>query len=145
MNKAMLNIIIMVAIILGINFFSQVQASDFKIIVNKNNPVSTLSKTKVSQFFLKKDTEWDHGLKVLPVDQLESSYIRKQFSKDILGKSILSISAFWQNKIFTGRAVPPVIKASDNEVIAYVKINPGAIGYISSSISIGGVKVVNVE
>lgn len=145
MKQRILNIVIMSAFVLGTSVFSQVHASDFKIIVNKNNPVSTLSKTKVSQFFLKKDTEWDHNLKVLPVDQLESSSIRELFTEDILGKSILSISSYWQNKIFTGRAVPPVIKASDSDVIAYVKANPGAIGYVTTSVSTSEVKVLNIE
>jgi hypothetical protein len=56
------------------------------------------------------------------------------------------IAEFWRQQIFSGRNVPPVEKASDSEVLEFVRSNPGAIGYVSSSTSPApDVKVVVVN
>lgn len=124
---------------------SVVQAQGYKIIINESNPVTSLTKAKASKLFLKKVTKWDDGNKVLPVDLAESKTARKNFTKDVHGKSIAAIKAYWQKQIFSGRAVPPPEKANDAEVLAYVKANSDAIGYVSSSASTGGVKVVEIS
>ena len=60
------------------------------------------------------------------------------------GRSAKQIESFWQQQIFSGKDVPPEQKASDAEVIAWVKANPGAIGYVSAGSAVSGVTVVKV-
>ncbi len=56
------------------------------------------------------------------------------------------MESFWQQQIFSGKDVPPEKKKSDAEVIEFVSANPGAIGYVSVSASLGdGVKAVSVS
>ncbi len=125
--------------------FIEAGSTSVKIIVHPSNPVSTLKKEQVSNFFLKKTTSWESGRKVLPVDQGESSPARINFTEEIHGKEIHSVISYWQKQIFSGRDVPPVEKNSDREVISYVLENPDAIGYVSEGTSVGdGVKVVKV-
>jgi ABC-type phosphate transport system substrate-binding protein len=116
----------------------------FQIVVNEANPVSALSRQQVSDLFLKKNTQWPGLGLVLPVDQPEASAVRDSFNREIHGKSSSAVRAYWQQRIFSGRDVPPVEKDGDAEVLAYVRKNPGAIGYISSTSSTAGVKVVEV-
>ena len=60
--------------------------------------------------------------------------------------SVQMIAEFWRQQIFSGRNVPPVEKASDAEVLDFVRGNPGAIGYVSASTSLApDVKVVTVN
>ena len=103
-----------------------------------------MSKAQVSKLLLKKTTKRDDGTKALPVDQRADAAVRIDFSKEILGKSVSSVKSYWQKLIFSGRAVPPPVKASDAEVVAFVKANPGAVGYVSASTSVDGVKVLKV-
>lgn len=129
-------------------FGSLVQAQDsgsYKIIVNAANPVSSLSKDQVSKLFLKKVTKWDHGKSALPVDLIDTP-VRQKFSEEIHGKKVSAIKAYWQQKIFSGREVPPPEKASDEEVLSYVQANPDAIGYISGSAAVDNakIKVLNI-
>lgn len=138
-----------VLIVLGIlltigTLFSQTGTS-YKVIVNKDNPVSELSKDKVSKLFLKKTKKWDNGDKVNPVDLFSDSSIRKSFTKQVLGKTVGAIKAYWQKKIFSGKGIPPAEKNNDREVIAYVKSKPGAIGYVSANANTNSVKVVKVN
>jgi len=118
--------------------------SDVKIIVNSGNSVSALTKAEVSQYFLKKKKKWGAG-KVKPVDQKDSSSVRKAFSKEYLGKKVSAIKKYWMEKMFAGRDNPPKIKVSDSAVISYIKDNEGAIGYVAASADTTGVKVITVK
>ncbi len=121
------------------------EAGDYKVIVHPSVPVSSLSRAAVSSYFLKKVEHWPDGTLVAPVDQTPSSALRQAFSKEILDKSTEMVGAYWQKQVFSGRATPPPAKASDAEVIAFVKSSPGAIGYVSASASTAGVKEIRVE
>ncbi len=110
-----------------------------RIIVNQANPTSALSKAKVSELFLRKATTWDDGQPVLPVEQMDSSPLRETFAREVLG-----MSASAAQQAASHRGDPPVSVASDREVLAYVRLKPGAIGYISASTPIQGVKVIAI-
>ena len=118
----------------------------FVVVVSASNPVSSITRDQASKLFLKKTPTWDNGRgEVVPVDQPEGSAVREAFTKAVLRKSVSAVKSYWQQQIFSGRGVPPTEKASDSEVINYVRSNPNAIGYVSpSAVSGGGVKVVNV-
>jgi ABC-type phosphate transport system substrate-binding protein len=119
----------------------------FTVIVNADNPATTLKTKEISKLFLKKVKLWEQTKEpVLPVDQVETTDIRNDFSQDILGKKQVAIKAYWQKQIFSGRGVPPPEKDSDEAVLEYVDANPGAIGYVSASANLEGyhVKVVKI-
>ncbi len=118
-------------------------AADFKVVVNSANPVTALPRDTVKRMFLRKTTAWPNGQAVAPVDLQASSESRRAFSRVILSKDPGEIVAYWNQQIFSGRALPPPSRASDSEVLAYVRDNPNAIGYVAAGAKIGeGVKVV---
>jgi ABC-type phosphate transport system substrate-binding protein len=141
----MKKIAIVLAVMIATMIIAQ-EAKSYKIIVNDSNPINSISKKDLAKIFLKKLTKWDNGSTILPVDQVETATVREAFSKDVLKKTIAATKAYWQEQIFSGRGVPPPEKASDKEVIDYVKANPGAIGYVSQNATIpsSGVKVIEV-
>jgi ABC-type phosphate transport system substrate-binding protein len=106
-------------------------ADAFKVIVNRANTAASLRRSEVSDLFLKKATRWPQGGAAAPVDQSLASPVRKAFSKVVLGRGVDAVQNYWQQQIFSGRAVPPHVKASDAEVVAFVQSTPGAIGYVS--------------
>jgi len=115
----------------------------YRIVVNPTNPVSSLSRTQVSKLFLDKGT-WDDGAAVSPVDLLPSSPVREGFSKDVLGLPIpAAVDRMRETAKLSGVNPPPAL-ATDREVLAYVRLKPGAIGYVSLSADVSGVKVVSV-
>jgi len=120
-------------------------AAPFYVVVNEANSISSLSYDELSDFFLKKSSRWNHGGLVEPVDQRESTPVREIFTRNVHRKSAAAVRAFWQLRIFSGRDIPPPEKTSDAEVIAYVRNNPNAIGYVSAAVSMAGVKVVAVH
>ena len=133
--------VILFVVCLSVVFFNSLsdanETGSFKIIVHASNPNSKLTKEDVSKLFLKKVKRWKESDEaVLPVDLVEDSPVREKFSKEIHGRKISSIKAYWQKQIFSGRGVPPEEKKSDEEVLEYVSENAGAIGYISESVEI---------
>jgi ABC-type phosphate transport system substrate-binding protein len=114
----------------------------FRVVVHPSNKAAQgLTRGLVSQLFLKKTTRWADGKRVLPVEPADLS-VREKFARKIHGKSAVAVKSFWNQQIFSGREVPPIEKATDAEVIAYVKANPEAIGYVGSGADVAGVAII---
>lgn len=118
--------------------------ADWKVIVHPSNPVSSISKSRLSRFLLKAQTSWDNGTKVLPVDQKVTSGTRDAVSRAVHGKSARVIKNWWNQQIFAGKGVPPPELGGDAKVVAFVLGNPGAIGYVDGAASTGDAKVIAV-
>ena len=119
---------------------------EFKIVINQANSTSSITTDGLSQCFMKQGNTWISGYPVIPVDQAASSDVRRAFSGAVHGRDVNAIKSYWQRQIFSGRGVPPAEKASDQEVLAFVRANPGAVGYVSADTDvITGVKVLEIS
>lgn len=120
-------------------------AADFIVVINAGNPQAALPAAEVSKMFLQKTPRWQSGARVMAVDLPEESPARASFSKMIHERSTAAVKAYWQKMIFSGRDVPPPEKTSAAEVLAYVRANPGAIGYVPAGTPLpDGVKALRV-
>lgn len=136
---------ILLALLAAAAWHGAALAADYKVIVNNANSKSSLVKKEISLLFMKKTPQWSDGTPVVAVDQTEKSAVRERFTLEIHGKSVSAVKSYWQQQIFSGRDVPPVEKSSDAQVLAFVKQNAGAIGYVAASADTAGVKVVTVQ
>lgn len=128
-----------------ISFLTIGISAQYQVIVHKSNTATTITKGEVASYFLKKKKKWASGQKVVPVDQRSNSAVRKAFSSAVVGKSVGAMKSYWQQAVFSGRGTPPVEKASDQDVINFVKSNPGSIGYVSSGANVSSVKVIKIN
>ncbi len=119
--------------------------AEFVLVANPSVSTTALSRSEASRIFLRLQSEFPDGGHARPVDQAKSSPLRDAFSREVLGKSVASVEQYWTQAIFSGRAVPPVEKRTDADVLAYVRENPGAIGYVSTSASMEGVKRISLK
>ena len=134
--------VIVISLLMGL-IPGTAEAASFRVIVHDSNPIDSISKSDLADYFLKKKTRWQSGRAITPVDQSEKSPARDQFSRNVLGKEVPWVKSYWQRMIFSGRATPPAELSSDAEVLAFVSSNPDAIGYLEGSGSAGsGVKVI---
>jgi ABC-type phosphate transport system substrate-binding protein len=117
----------------------------FRVVVDPENPATELTREVVAEVFLKASTRWPDGATIKPVDQKPEAAVRKAFSERILKRTIPAVRSYWQQRIFSGRDVPPPELESDEAVIRYVRENRGAVGYVSGATSPGGTKVVSVK
>src|SRR5687767_4547048 len=121
---------VLVAVIIGQPTFalttSAQEGGGFKIVVNSQNPVSSLSNAQLLNLYTRRTKSWDDGQPVQPVHQV-SNVVRDAFARDLPGSATVA----------TGEPPTPAV-ASDRDVLAYVRLKPGAIGYVSSSASVDG-------
>jgi len=117
----------------------------FRILVHPENPATSVSKDFVTDVFLKRLTRWHDGETAHPVDQRADSMVRKSFSDSVLRRSVAAVKRYWQQRIFSGRDLPPPEFDSDEAVVGYVLKHRGAIGYVSVSAKLDRTKTVTVQ
>lgn len=116
----------------------------FRVIVHADNALGVMLSSEVSSIFLKRKAQWENGVPIEPVDLSGEPEVREAFSGAIHGRSTANIRSFWNQEVFSGRAVPPLELATSRDVLEYVRSHPGAIGYVSSQASLVGVRAVSV-
>jgi ABC-type phosphate transport system substrate-binding protein len=122
----------------------QPEAAPYRVIVHPDNPVTSVDRQFLADAFLKKVTRWPDRRVVHPVDLLPSSAPRGQFTKEVLKRSVAAIKAYWQQRIFSGRGVPPPEFGDEAHVVAYVLKYNGAVGYVSAAADLEGAKAITV-
>ncbi len=125
-------VVLLLAAGLTLGVPASAQTLSYRVIVNAENPIGSVSRQLLLRIFLKQTTQWPDGQAAQPVDQAEGASVRDEFSSDVLGRTVPAVKSFWQRQIFSGAAVPPVEKDSDTAVIAFVRLHAGAVGYVGS-------------
>jgi ABC-type phosphate transport system substrate-binding protein len=120
-------------------------AQAFKVIAHESVTDAELPKDVVTKIFLKQAPKFPSGVAAKPVDLKKENPVRAEFSTAVLGRAVGAVETYWQQQIFAGKDVPPPSKATDDEVIAFVRATPGAIGYVSAGAATSGVKVITVK
>lgn len=124
---------------------SAASATSLKIVVNPGVPGKSIKKQVLGQIFLRTVVKWGDGTPIKPVDRSLTSSLRIEFSKAFLGLTALEVQHHWRREISRGN-IPPPVKGSDEEVIAFVAASPGAIGYVSEATPTPEtVKVLEIE
>lgn len=117
----------------------------FRVIVHPNNPLRSADRAYVADAFLKKLTRWQDGEPIRPVDLRADNPVRRRFSENVLKRSVGAVRSYWQQRIFSGRDVPPPELESDENVVGFVAKFPGAIGYVSGAAKLSGVRELSLE
>ena len=125
--------------------WADAQPDGFVVIVNAQNPISGAQRALLSQIFLKQITRWEDGEIVRPVDLSPDSLVRRTFSRDVIGRSVAAVRHYWQPRIFSGRDVPPAELDSEEAVLHYVAKYRGALGYVSPTVTLAGLKKLSVR
>ena len=61
-------------------------------------------------------------------------------------RSVPAVKNYWQSMIFSGRGTPPPEAQLPDQVLAFVRADPGAVGYVPADTELGeGVKVLAVN
>ena len=119
-------------------------AQEFKLVAHPSLAVDAIDAPTAQKVFLKQVAKVA-GAAVTPVDQAPSAAVRDAFSKKVVGRPVGAVQQYWQQKIFSGGDVPPATKASDKDVLEFVKSTPGAIGYVSAAAGTDGGKVLALK
>jgi ABC-type phosphate transport system substrate-binding protein len=117
----------------------------YRIVVNPDNPLTVVDRADLARVFMKMVTSWPNGTPATAIDQPRTAAVRAAFSRDVHKMDVDAVVARWATLVYAGREMPPPVKASDQEVLDFVRHNPGAVGYVSTEAPTEGVKVISLR
>jgi len=119
---------------------------DLVFIVNEQTPATSLTRSDISNLFLKKRREWSDGTSVRFIDRKEGSLPRNIFLKQFLKRSTRDLDLYWiGQKLYSGDSAPIQVD-NDTSVMAFVASLKGAMGYVNSGTPlIEGVKKIEIK
>jgi len=120
----------------------QALAGNVRIIANPSVQAESISAAEVKSVFLEERHSLRDGTHVEPV--LSGGPAHTAFLKEFLGHSDDTLQEYYRALVFTGKGLMPKALRSDEEVVAYVARTRGAIGYVSATAAVEGVKTLTV-
>lgn len=126
-------------------FAAHSRADQIVVIVNESNPLQSISKDQLRDYFLKKTKTWPDGSPVKFFDRREESRERNLFLNNFIERSSREVETFWiGQKLYTGHSAPTQV-SSDSMTMALIARFPGAISYLSSEVPLkSGLKKIQV-
>jgi ABC-type phosphate transport system substrate-binding protein len=106
-------------------------ADAFKVIVNSRMTGRTVSRETLAAVYLGKVERWGDGKPIAVVDLSTTSPVRAAFSQSVVGMSVISVRLYWTRTMVTDH-FPPIVRTTDEDVIAFVGVRTGAVGYVSA-------------
>ena len=116
--------------------------AEILVIVNKDNPIEELSRREIIDLYMGRNLYFADGKLALRLDQPPTSDERQLFYQALVKKSVAQVNAYWAKLLFTGRASPPMLMGSNEQLLDTIRNNRNAIGYIDKASLDSSVKVV---
>jgi len=130
LRRVLLSVFVLSAALLAGQPPADAGATPYRVIVHPQVKGGRIARGALSSIFLKQAPKWNDGSAILPVDQSVRSSVRRSFSGDVLMQGIPEVQIYWQRRMSQG-VTPPPVRATDEEVVAFVASTPGSIGYVS--------------
>ncbi len=118
-------------------------AGDVRVIANSNVSSSAISPEDLKSIFLGAKTSFG-GSTVEPV-LAQQGGAHDEFLKEFVGKTDAALRNHFKSLVFTGKGSMPKSLPSDAAIVQYVAKTKGAIGYVSGSSAVTGVKVIQIQ
>lgn len=124
-----------ILVFLGLTLFFKPQTSFSQefLVVGNDTGVSSLTNSELVSIFKPKNNRWENNRPVIIVLPGTGSPISEAVARQVYGKSFVAVQKYWLSLVFQGRFNAPYFFNTDEEVLNFVRKNPGAIGFVSSS------------
>ncbi|MYM42014.1 hypothetical protein [Duganella qianjiadongensis] len=103
------------------------------IVVNVNNPTTTMSAEEIGDLYLHRATHFPNAKEATLIDQPVNSVTYENFYREITHKTPGQIQGYWSRLVFTGKGRPPKQVAGNAEVKKMVSGNQGNLGYVEET------------
>lgn len=118
-------------------------AEDIAIVVNLDNR-NPIDINQTIQLYLHKTSAFADNSNAEPLHLAADQALYKQFCLELLNMTPSQYKSYWSRLLFTGSAHQPTAFASQQQLLDYIKTQTDAIGYVSTSADLSGVKVVAI-
>ncbi len=100
------------------------------VIVNSDNPVSQLSRDQLRTLFAMRVSQWANQTPVHVYVLPDNHPLHIDFCKKILELFPYQLRRIWDRQVFSGTGIAPITVKSEQDMIAHIARDKGAIGYI---------------
>ena len=114
----------------SLSAWSAARAQDVVLVANKKVQISEITDSDLRAIFTGKKTRFADGSHAVPVT-LKGGAAHEVFLKNHLGEGPEEFRAQWRKLVFTGQGAMPISFNSESELLEYVAVTPGAVGYAS--------------
>lgn len=122
--------------------FTREALADLVVVVNVRNSIQVMTRQEVINLFFGRINQFANGVEAQPVDLIDKNPDRARFYRQLVGKDVADINAYWARMSFSGRQNAPARVADAEEVIRWVSSRPGGIGFIDGARVDGRLRVV---
>jgi len=135
--------------VLAVIWFFMVSQGSFAqfgdyVVIGNNTGFKTSTKNNAKAIFRGKYSSWKNGESVIIVLPSTKSENVVPVVSQLYGLSVKGMQKYWLEQVFQGRSNAPVFLETDEEIINYVKRNPGSIGIVRSSRSVPQSLVIQI-
>jgi hypothetical protein len=95
-------------------------------VIGNNTGLKSISEQTAIEYFKARNNLWPSNKAVIICLPSTQSAEAAEVCSKIYGKSATEVQKFWLAEVFKGRSRSPHFGESDEEIIDYVKRNPGA-------------------
>ena len=111
------------------------------VVVAKNSVIEQLNDRQIANIFLARTKHFPNGEKASPME-LKHNEMRASFYRQISGKTLNQLNAYWTTLVFTGKGKPPRPYSDSRDLLEKFNRQPGAITYLSREQVTARMKVV---
>jgi ABC-type phosphate transport system substrate-binding protein len=126
----------------GLSVANFVASSELVLIVHKDNPTSSLSRSQLIDLYMGRYVAFPNGEKAIPVDIEDDLQTREKFYGSLVGMPLARVNAYWSKVKFSGRARPPTQQKDEKAILNFVMQTENAIAYVHESNVTDDVKIV---
>jgi ABC-type phosphate transport system substrate-binding protein len=122
------------------------QETGVAVVVNPENPVSSISSADLRQIFAGDKQSWSSNLPVFPIVRAPEARERQVLLKQILKMTEPEYKHYWLQKTYSGEAPQqPVTVFSNGMQLEAVRAKKGGIALINVEDLRAGVKIIKVD
>ncbi len=114
----------------GLCVYSQAADQDMVVVVNINNPTTTMTKSQVIDLFMGRYIAFPNGQQAIPIELMGEAETKKNFYQDLVGMSLARVNAYWSRIKYSGRVKASKKVTSAKKVIGLLAASPLSISYM---------------
>lgn len=116
------------------------------VIVNQENPITSLSKMELHKIFAGDKSTWSNGLPIVPYIRSAPAHERDVLLDAVMKMTDMQYQEYWVKKIYSGQSVrEPLALPTSGMIMEAVRSQKGGIALVNVGEVKSGVKVIPVE
>ncbi len=103
------------------------------------------TKLELRRVFSRKQSLWEDGQPIVVFALPSKHELHQRFSKEVLKIFPYQLDRIWNKLTYSGIGTGPIVVDTHQQLVDAVRSTPGSIGYSETSVTEGGVHVVNIQ